>query len=719
MTASMGYQDRSDPMLQQILLTNSQVGPSPERARTEGGIRPLGASEIVSAVERELVDALGSYGSSIHEQRRINLRRYHGKPFGNEVEGSSQAQVMSVADTVDWLMPSMMTAIFGAGRTIWDFLPPRPDQEFYAAQASDAVNHVFLHQLSGFEVIYDIVKTALLEKRGYAAVYWAERSEPKRHTYRGLTQEMVGFIASDPNVELVEFGPHRGELMTDPMTGVPSEVFDITVVRTTPKGRVEIESIAPENMLLARRETKLNDETHFSGYRKRMMVGDLIALGYDPDLVALLPADNRPEFAEGRVDRLYDEDAWPLNHHRGDGASRELWVNYIYIRLDEDGDGYAELREIVCVGDSSITILSDKIVNRNPLISITPIPMPHKFHGICPADQAVDDQMIQSQILRQLLDNQVRMNNSRYAVVGDAVNLDDLVANLPGGAVRVDAPGMIEPLITQPLSQGSFELLNYMTSRGEKRTGVSSWQQGPDAADMKYQTSGAVSNVSTAAETKTNLINLVFAHTGIKDLGKKILQTMCENYAGPFIYRLRGQWVECDPRNWDQEMECVCEPGKGVGAMEAHTQQLMMIAQAQQTLLAGGMNNLVTPRQVYATARDLVKNFGIGHEGRYFTDPGDAQWPQPQPALADQVKVMESQRRTQEDMAAAQHNVMSLAVQASGQEGIASFRREELAAKSRLDIMGMRNQKDIAELQIEGQIRAAVANRNQQQGAAA
>lgn len=712
MAAAMEYQQQSDPMLRRMQMRSLQdkIGASPERARNEGGIRPLTADEIVSAVERNLHDSLGAYGSTIDEQRRLNLRRMDGRPFGNEVEGQSKAQIMSVADTVEWMMPSIMRAIFSSGNNLFKFQPTRPDQEQQADEASDGVNHVFLRQLAGFDVIYDWVKTSLIEMNGFVAVYWDQRTEPKRHTYRGFSEEMIGYITSDPNVEVERIGPHEGEQMIDPITGLPAVVYDITIVRRSPMGRVRVDSIPPENMIISRRMVTLNEETDFIGYEKEMTVGDLIALGYPAEIVSLIPNDSRADWREERVERLYGQGAFPLNHKQGEGASRKLWVKYIYIRLDEDGDGYSELREIVCVGDSRVTILSDREVNRNPLVSITPIPMPHRFHGTCPASQAADNQFIASTVLRQMLDNFYRMNNSRYAVVEGEVNLKDLAKNLPGGSVRVDTLQSIMPLPTAPLPNNSFELLNYMQSVNEKRTGVSSWQQGPDAADMKYQTRGAVSNVATAAESKINLINLVFANTGLQRLGKLIYQEMCENYAGPFMFRLRGQWRECDPRNWDQEMDCICEVGQGVGEMEARAQQLMAIGDTQEKMLARGLTQLVSPKQLYSTARDLVRTFSVGHDAKYFTDPGDQPWPEQEPSLVDQVKLMESQRRSQEDQAVAQHNTMSLAVQASGQEGMAMFRREELAAKTQVDLLQMQNAQEITRIQVAGQLRAAITN---------
>jgi len=713
MAEGMGYPSQSDELFDQVMLGEDGPKPATNFAETIGGIHPLTTQEVEAQVEFEIIDSIGAYGSPVHEQRRINLRRYYGKPFGNEVEGQSQAQVSTVADTVEWMQPAIVRAFFGGSGNTWDFQPTRPNEERSATEASDVVNHIFLNECDGFSKFMDFTKTGLLEKRGFLAVYFEEKSEPKQHTYEGVTSDMVGAIMSDPNVEVMAFGEHQGEIIIDEMTGQPAESFDVTVKRVTPIGRIRIDSIPPEHMLLPRRETELNDETRFSGYRKKMSVGELIALGYDPEIVTLLPSDNKAEFTEGRIERLYDENSFPTNlQERGDGASRELWVNFIWMRIDEDGDGYAELRHIVCIGDTGIKIISDREVSHNNLISWCPIPMPHKFFGQCPADQAVDLQVIESTILRQMLDNQYRLNYGRYEVVDGQVEIDDLVDQKPGGTVRVSAPGMVRALETPAMPSWGFELLNYMTSMGEKRTGVSSWQQGPDAADMKYQTSSAVSNVSTASESKITLINTVLAQTGMKQLGQKILQLICENYTQPFVYRLRGEWVQCDPREWNSMMDVKVNTGLGVGETEAKTMKLMMILDTQKQALQSGLGNIVSQRNVYNTLKELCKVTGIGSDGYFFTDPGDEPWPDPEPDFATQVKFQESERRALEDQKQDQQATMSLAVQASQQEDIARFRYEELEHKARLDVMSMANRRDIAQIQAEAMIKAAHSNRS-------
>ena len=310
----------------------------------------------------------------------------------------------------------------------------------------------------------------------------------------------------------------------------------------------------------------------------------------------------------------------------------------------------------------------------------------------------------------------VREENRNGDKVEGAI-MADLIDTRPGGGVRVTAPGMIKGLETPALPGYAFEMLNYMNSMGEKRTGVSSWQQGPDAADMKYQTSGAVSNVQTASESKINLINTVFAQTGIKRLGQILLQIVCENYTQPFFFRLRGNWVECDPRSWNSKMDCEVNTGLGVGETEARLAKLVAIMEYQKSALQQGAGMMVTPANLYNSIRDFVKTADIAQEGRYFTDPGaEAKWPEPEPDFETQVKMQESRRRSEEDLKVDNQDTMKLAVQASQQEQIAQFRYDELVHKAKIEAARLANQREIASLQMRAQIESAMVNHNHQQG---
>ena len=72
--------------------------------------QPLTVDEVKSAVSREILDSHGaiSAGSQIAEERRQALKYFFGQPLGNEVEGRSQVVMTEVADTIHWILPSLM-----------------------------------------------------------------------------------------------------------------------------------------------------------------------------------------------------------------------------------------------------------------------------------------------------------------------------------------------------------------------------------------------------------------------------------------------------------------------------------------------------------------------------------------------------------------------------------------------------------------------------------
>ena len=63
--------------------------------------------ELISLIDQHVTDALG-YDDAISTQREKAMEYYYGLPFGNEVEGRSQFVSSDVADTIEWIMPSLM-----------------------------------------------------------------------------------------------------------------------------------------------------------------------------------------------------------------------------------------------------------------------------------------------------------------------------------------------------------------------------------------------------------------------------------------------------------------------------------------------------------------------------------------------------------------------------------------------------------------------------------
>jgi hypothetical protein len=115
-------------------------------------------TELKAILAAEIDDALGQMGGELSEQRRKALQYYLGEPFGNEVEGRSKVVSTDVADTIEWILPSLLK-IFTAGDDVVRFEPTGPEDEEVAKQATEYVNWIFTRDNPGFLILYALFRT--------------------------------------------------------------------------------------------------------------------------------------------------------------------------------------------------------------------------------------------------------------------------------------------------------------------------------------------------------------------------------------------------------------------------------------------------------------------------------------------------------------------------------------------------------------------------------
>ncbi len=662
------------------------------------GFQPLNEIQVKSAVSREILDSHGtiSSGSQVSEERRRALRSYYGKALGNEVEGRSQVVMTDVADTIHWLMPSLMR-IFTSGEDIFQYQPSHEKDEAGAKQATLFINNVFWNELDGSRLIYDWMFDALLEKSGTLIVYYDVRSAPKREHYYGMSAEQLEALQDDGRgLEVVEFA----QRMID-INGQQVPVFDLTLMETNPIGRIVVEGIPPEEFMIARRTIKLDDDTPFAGQRKKMIASDLIAMGFDPREVERWPADTSPEFSQGRTVRLSEEETFPFSTaDRPDAASREMWINNCWIRIDEDGDGYAELRHVMCIGDTATELILDEYANFMPFVDLSMSPIPHKFFGQSVYDLVGDIQVIRTTLVRQMLDNIYQVNNQRMMVVRGQVEMTDLLTSRPGGIVRVDDLTSLAPIIQPPLPEAAFQMMQFLDETRELRVGVTKFSQGIDAGSLGSHTSATQTNVMQAnGQARIELIARIFADGGFKRLGKLLLRSFVQNDNKRRTVRLNGRWVDVDPSQWNESMDCNIKTALGIGSQSEKIGEIMAIIQLQKEALLSGGSNMVTPNDFWRATDALTNAMGFRGAERFFTQPQpDAEWPEPEP----NPKLLENQRRVQDDQAKNQLKGVELEIQRVDGVRLAQHRDDELAQDMELAVMEKATRELVARIQQQG-----------------
>ena len=669
-------------------------------------IVPLDTDQVRAAVQQELDIAVWGYESHLYEERRKAMEAYLGRPFGNEQPDRSQVVLTDVADTIEWVMPQLMRMFTGSNQ-VARFLPtpkghPSPEQleeiDTKAQQATDFINNRFYHHMDGFTVLFDMFKTALLEKNGVVKIVTETKTSPKYESYEELTEEQLQMIMSEGQVEVRSH--EQKQVGVDPQTGQPIFTFDIDIVRIYEEKELKAVGVPPEQFFHEPRMRALDDNTYFCGDRVKTTVSELISLGYPPELVTRLPSTDTHEWDLNRTTRFSpeeDEISGQERNARIDEASREIWLNNIYIRIDEDGDGYSELRHIIAAGDSNVVILDDTPVNHMPYASVTPVPMPYKYNGRSMADLVMDLQFIRSTLLRQMLDNLYLTNSPRVAVDEDRVEMDDLLTASPGGAIRTDGPpgDVIMAMPVSPFPNMAFDMLGFLEDVRQTRTGITKTAPGLDGS-MLNQTAGGVSRIMEAAQSRIEEIARIFAATGVKRMFWLMYRELAEKGFRDQIVRLRGEWVPIDPSTWHEDMDVTIQTGLGVGEAQGRIQGLQLIAQLQQQVSEAGLTPiLLRPKTVYNTLAEITRAIGYENEEMFFVQPDAmAEFPPPPPS-PDMMMAEAKQTEVQiEGMIAKQEADTKTAQQAS----LDQFRQAELASNERIAALNAAAKVQVAEI---------------------
>jgi hypothetical protein len=604
---------------------------------------------LKAILESEIDNAIGYIESETTQSRAKALQFYLRQPFGNEVEGRSQVVTGEVAEAVDGALPQLVR-VFTQSDDIVRFEPKGPGDEEGAKQATEYCNWVFYTQNPGFAVLHDWFKDALLQKTGIVKAYWDNKVDVTKESYENLTDEELILLMSDGNVEIMEQSTE--EMATEEIDGEGNPVMfrthSVVLAKKVNRGGVKIENVPPEEFLISKRAINVEDSP-FVAHRKLLPRSDLIAMGFDPDIVSGLPAYDELSFTSERLAR-FSRGEQPNQDTSMEQSMQEVEVYECYIRADMDDDGIAELRQVFYAGSE---ILENVEADYVPFHSLCPIPIPHKFYGESMADRTMDIQLIKSTVVRQMLDNLYLSNNARVGAVEGQVNLDDLLSVTPGGVVRMKNPSAVVPMAVPQVIGQAFPMLEYLDSQQSKRTGISDMQQGLDPNVLQNVTAAAVAAASSAAGGKMELIARIFAETGVKSLFNGILHLVCKYQDKPTIIRLRGKYVPIDPRAWSNQYDLAINVGLGTGNKQEQMAMLQMVLAKQEAILQqyGPANPLVTVGQYRATLGRFIEAAGFVDSQEFFQEItpeveqalAQPQPQQPDPAMAALVQQAEAQ----------------------------------------------------------------------------
>ena len=618
----------------------------------------MNETQLLATLRRDIDQSTGDYYEKLNLERAKALRYYLGEPLGNEKKGRSSLITTEVADTIEGMLPQILKVFVASERAVF-FDPVGPEDEQAAKQETDYVNHVFYKENEGFHILYSWFKDALLSKNGIVKYYWEEKETVVTESYTGLDESELMTLLSDDDVEIVEQTENLEEVQ-GPMGPTVVSFYDVKIRRTEMDGKVRVENVPPEEFIIDVEWNKQGlQDVPFCAHETEATISDLKARGFDVSEISKVAGSSTGEdydnieeeerFAD-ISDSVYGDDEQDSSP---DPSMRRVKLTECYKRVDFDGDGYAELRRILLVNEKHI--IENEEIDYVPFESITPIVMTHRFFGRSAADQSMDIQLQKTMLTRNIMDNLYLINNQRHAVVEGEVNLGDLLDSTPGSAVRMSAPGMVQPLPTQPFNGHAFGMLEYFDSIKENRTGQTKYNQGMDA-DSLNKTATGINRIMDASAQRMELIARLFGE-GVKRLMLGIHRLLLQNQDKQKVIELRGQWVPISPNEWKDRTNMSVVVGLGTENRDKMLGHLMTIVGIQKEAMQGGLS-MVNEANLYNTAVKLIENAGLKHPNLYFTDPATVppQPPQPDPQMelvkgqlqiaqeGNQVKDMDSQR---------------------------------------------------------------------------
>lgn len=621
-------------------------------------------SEISALLGSKIHQAMNDEDGDLSQNRQDALNYYLGKPYGNERDGYSAYVTREALEAVEWAMPSVIR-VFTAGDQVVSFDPVSPQDEEQAKIETDVLNHLLMKDNDGFEAFYAWFKDALMYPNGYLKVWVDEKEEVTKEYYNELTEADLAILLEDDELEVVEQDSAVKQILTDEGP-IQVELFSVKVKRTTVKPRLNIDAVEPEQVLVDNDLTSQNlDDADFVCHRVRKTYTALVQEGYDPKELDAVGNTEDYQWQDERVNRLFFEDENPDTEDDDDDSMRQFWVHECYCKIDVDGDGVAEGRKVVMIGN---TIFENEELDYQPFVSLSSILMSHKHTGLSLVDLVKDIQLVSSTLMRQLLDNMYKQNIRRKyigegALVEDGSTIEAL-ANTGAENIPVRDPSQIIPEQVQSIIPELIPVIDKIKDQNQVRSGVT-----PDMSlnpeTLQQSTMGGFSMALEQASERIELITRVFAETGVKRLMRKA-HRLCREYMDYELQlKLGGKWMPINPSDWRERTTMTVNVGLGFNDKTKKLQLLIGLLDQQKEALQVGM---ATPDNLYNTLTDMVDAAGLGSVEKYFTDPANIppQEPQPDPqaeALNAQIqleqgKLQAQAQKQQADAQAAQAKIL-------------------------------------------------------------
>ena len=626
--------------------------------------------QIDSGIQASSGDWLNS--SDLSRERLKSTYEYAGVAMDHLApQGVSTIVDTSTTEVIE-AYTAVLSDLFLSNGKLARFVPydDTPGAFQAAKDASNVVNYCIFKKNKGWEILQTWMKSALLWKNAIIRWDYIEDYDYVIEEFDEIDEAKLDEILADENIEIVN------ELTLNPLSETISYI-DVRLRKKIDKSKIKLECIPPESFRISNEAREIED-ANYVGIQSEMTRsevrkyypewGDSITeeewaeldtgddwLGsgnYSEDVAA------RKEITGQRYWQGYEgKSGYPLE------ANQLVTLTESWMRVDRDGDGIAELKHFITVGNH---ILFEEDCERIPLASIVPIDIPHEFFGLSMADFTRSSTLASTAILRGFVENTYLTNYSPKLADPNVVDFSALQNMKPKQIIPTNGnpSAAVASLPPEAISTGTVPLLEHLQMIKEQATGMSKAAQGlNDTLYVSGNSEQKLSAVQSAAQKRIQHIGRRFAETGFKHLITGIYETMVKNMKAKQNIYADGVYRMVDISKLPKTMDVEIFLDIGENSNSTKIQKLGKVgSEILPSLNNQGMGLVIKPEAAAVLATQLIESMQL-NSNDYLEDYTTEEFKQR--AAEDMKKNSETQnmaeqlknRKAEADAALAESNV--------------------------------------------------------------
>jgi len=591
--------------------------------------------QLVNTIDKYIRNSSGGYmaDSAVNKRRENSIYEMSLEPRGDLAPQGVSKIVSSDSAEVAEGYTALLTKLLIDNNKLAMFVPYADDigSTKRAQQASDVVNYCLFNSNSdGWTKISTWLKSAVVLGNSAITWGWQEDFYYEIEEFEVIDQASLDQMLSDPMLEIV------GDLeVSDELINPTSPIIyysNVRLRRTIDKSGVRLTNVPPESFIIDQNATSVKD-SKFIATVTDMTRSDIRIMfpEYSGDINDLREENIAHDFSTEKFAR---KDAaglitWDRNADTDEEeANIEVTVIECWIKTDRDGDGIAELKHVIKVGD---TILQEDDVSYIPVAMLNPIEIPHEFYGLSLLDMARSQTQATTAILRGFVENVYFGNYGRTLADPNVVDFSALQNPMPKQIIATNGnpAAAVQQLQPEPISPGTSGMLEFLGLQKEQATGLTKTAMGlNDTLYVSGNSETKMQGAQSAAQVRIEHIARRFVESGIKDLCRGILREMKSNMKNPQRYKSGQGYASISPEDLQMlpnNMDLEVQANLGENSNQSMGMKLQQLAtllptMAQDPSSAPYVNSMAS----FNLATDVLKNMGLDPT-RFLVDPANQQ----------------------------------------------------------------------------------------------